>query len=95
MISKCKKMSTFVILTRGQARALPVILSARTIEEGCKNAGISRQGDPRIMLARGGLRPTCGRRVPALVWNPAPIVRIAHVPRVATAGTGGTAFCLG
>jgi len=43
MISKCKKMSTFVILTRGQARALPVILSARTIEEGCKNAGISRQ----------------------------------------------------
>jgi hypothetical protein len=43
IISKKKKTSTFVILTRGQARALPVILSARTIEEGCKNAGISRQ----------------------------------------------------
>ena len=43
MISTRKKTSTFVNLTRGQARALPVILSARTVEEGCKNAGISKQ----------------------------------------------------
>jgi hypothetical protein len=57
MISKCKKMSTFVILTRGQTRALPLILSARTIEEGCRNAGISRQGDPRIMWPEAGCDP--------------------------------------
>jgi hypothetical protein len=43
MISKKRKTSTFVILTRRQARALPVILSAKTIEEGCRNAGISKQ----------------------------------------------------
>ena len=41
MISKRKKTCTFVNLTRRQARALPMILSARTIEQGCKNVGIS------------------------------------------------------
>ena len=43
IFSMIQKTSTFVNLTRGQARALPVILSARTVEEGCKNAGISKQ----------------------------------------------------
>jgi hypothetical protein len=43
MISKLRETSNVVNLTRAQARALPMILSARTIEEGCRNAGISKQ----------------------------------------------------
>jgi len=43
MISENHKTSTFVTLSRGQARALPMILSARTVEEGCRAAGISKQ----------------------------------------------------
>ncbi len=43
MISKRKKSSTFAHPTRRQARALPLLLSGRTVEEGCKHAGISKQ----------------------------------------------------
>ena len=43
MISKCQKTSTFAHLTRRQGRALPLLLSGRTVEEGCKHAGISKQ----------------------------------------------------
>ena len=43
MISHSRKPSTFVTLSRGQARALPFILSAKTVEEGCRDAGISKQ----------------------------------------------------
>jgi hypothetical protein len=43
MISENHKASTFVTLSRGQARALPFMLSARTVEEGCRAAGISKQ----------------------------------------------------
>jgi len=43
MISESHKTSTSVTLSRAQARALPMILSARTVGEGCGAAGISKQ----------------------------------------------------
>ena len=43
MISPSQKPSTFVTLSRAQARALPLMLSARTIEDGCRASGISKQ----------------------------------------------------
>ncbi len=43
MISRRQKSSTFANLTRRQARALPLLLSGRTVEQGCTNAGISKQ----------------------------------------------------
>jgi hypothetical protein len=46
MISKCKKMSTFVNLTRGQARALPVILRThRGTSFNCSIAFLSFRGE--------------------------------------------------
>ena len=41
MISKNEKVCNFV--TRRQAKALPLILSERTVGEGCQAAGISRK----------------------------------------------------
>lgn len=43
MNSGNQKPSTFVTLSHAQARALPSLLSARTIEEGCRAARVSRQ----------------------------------------------------
>ena len=41
MISKNEKVCNFV--TQRQAKALPLILSGRTVGEGCEAAGISRK----------------------------------------------------
>ena len=41
MIVRNEKVCNFV--TRRQARALPILLSARTVGEGCQAAGISRK----------------------------------------------------
>ena len=43
MIYPSRESSTFVTLSRAQARALPLMLAARTVEEGCRAAGISKQ----------------------------------------------------